>query len=157
MTMLIIFMICHSLYHVFSNTGKTASDKNMLVFLAAVCCIATGLFGGFRLMQIDAALIQIFGLFNLIQGIVLAILFRLEYLDEKSFSDRDTPFWGATVNFFMVFTMFSIFKFTLYLHWIDYFSILVAYAMNFSSPVCDMLYDQRLGLFAIRTEEKLIE
>lgn len=140
--LMIFYVILKSLYHVFSNCEKTREEKKSLLGFAAFCCILTGIFGGARLYMNgqEGGWLQILGLYNLLQGFTLGVLVRFEIIDESSFSDRETPFWGAITNFLAVTTLFLFLKFWHSFYWVDNFAILVAYAMTFASPLCDLMY-----------------
>lgn len=140
--LMICLIILKSLYHVFSNDPKNREEKKGLIGFAAFCCIFAGILGGARLYMNgqEGGWLQILGLYNILQGLTLGVLVRFEIIDESSFSDRETPFWGAIANFLAVTTLFLFLKFWHNFYWIDNFSILVAYAMTFASPLCDLMY-----------------
>ncbi len=142
MYVLILWVILKSIYHVFSDSSKSIEDKKSMVGFAAFCCGVTGIVGGGRLtiMGGEGSWLQILGLYNVLQGMVLAFLMKFEMINENSFSDRETPFWGAITAFLAITTLFLFLRFQVQLHWIDNFSVLVAFAMTFASPLCDLIY-----------------
>jgi mannose-6-phosphate isomerase-like protein (cupin superfamily) len=140
--LLVFWVILKSIFHVFSDRSKSIQDKKAMVGFAAFCCGATGIVGGARLTMIgsEGSWLHVLGLYNVLQGLFLALLIKFELIDENSFSDRETPFWGALTAFLAITTLFLFLRFQAEMHWIDNFSILVAFAMTFASPLCDLIY-----------------
>ncbi|MFZ5950646.1 MAG: hypothetical protein ACOYXC_08070 [Candidatus Rifleibacteriota bacterium] len=137
----LVHMIWRTLFHVFSRKEKTRGEKKAMVGFAAACCGMTGILGGMRVLSSSgvgefAALIAVL---NVTQGMVLSFLLRFEYLDENSFSDRDTPLAGALVNFFIIAVLFAWLQLATETHWFEIFSLLLAYSMTFASPLSDLI------------------
>ncbi|MBU1105574.1 MAG: hypothetical protein KKB51_02810 [Candidatus Riflebacteria bacterium] len=129
--------------HVLTGARKLQSDKKTLVFFAAVCCILSGLLGGYRLYQYGPnSWIQFFGAWNMFQGLILIFLLKLEIIGEKQFSNRDTPFIGTIINMVFITAIFFVLKDYFDMHWIDNFSICVAYATTLSTFICDQVASQ---------------
>lgn len=133
-------MVMLSIYHVFSDAPKDNSTRRQLAILAAACCMFGGMLGGYRLVAYGPnSLIQLFGGWNMLQGVVLSVLLKFEYITEKSCSERDTPFRGAIFNFGVITLLYFLLNSVLGLHVIDVFSICIAYAASFSTFVCDQI------------------
>ncbi|MEW6708846.1 MAG: hypothetical protein AB1403_03405 [Candidatus Riflebacteria bacterium] len=135
------YMMWRTLFHVFSRQEKTKGEKKAMVGFAAACCGMTGILGGMRALTSYGVgqFAAFIALLNVTQGMVLSLLLRLEYLDENSFSDRDTPLAGALVNFFIVAALFAWLQLGTTTHWFEIFSLLLAYAMTFASPLSDLI------------------
>ncbi|EKD83533.1 MAG: hypothetical protein ACD_39C00614G0001, partial [uncultured bacterium] len=84
--------------------------------------------------------LQIFGVWNVIQGLATALLFNAKAINEKSMSDAHAPLAGTIANFVVVGCLYIALKFGLNLHYIDSFSICVAYSMSLSSSLCSYIY-----------------
>lgn len=135
-----VMLLERALYHVFSRASKTREEKRSLVGFAAFFCIISGMLGGFRLYQDQNSLLQIFGIWNILQGLAVALLFKIEALNETSMPDKETPLAGAFANFVITASLYIVLKFGFKLHYIDIFSICVAFAMSFSSWVCSYIH-----------------
>gem|GEM_PF-1810861 len=133
-------MASMSIYHVFADVPKDAATKRQLAVFAAICCIFGGILGGYQLIATGPnSLLQLFGAWIMLQGLVLTMLLKFEYIDEKSFSDRDTPFLGAIFNFGIITLLYFVLSSIFELHVIDVFSICVAYAASFSTFICNQI------------------
>ncbi|MBU1109540.1 MAG: hypothetical protein KKB51_22855 [Candidatus Riflebacteria bacterium] len=129
-----------ALYHVFSKAPKSDLEKRGMIGFAVVCCATSGLLGGYRLYLEQSSWLQLFGIWNVLQGVSLVILFQTKALNEKSMSDQNAPLAGTIANFILVGSLYVILKYGFNLHYIDNFSICVAYAMSVSLWVCDYIY-----------------
>jgi hypothetical protein len=129
-----------SIFHVFSKRQKTDQEKRGMVGFAIFCCIISGVMGGYRLYLEQSSWLQIFGVWNVIQGLAAALLFHAKAINENSLSDENAPLAGTIANFVLVGTLYIFLKFGFNLHYIDSFSICVAYAMSLSSAVCAYIY-----------------
>lgn len=131
---------CISIYHVFTDTPKSTATKRQLAIFASGFCMAGGLLGGYQLfLNGPNSLIQLFGLWNILQGLIIAFLMRLEYIDEKNCSDRDTPFRGAIFNFSILTLLYYWLAHIIELSIIDTISICIAYSASLSTFVCDQV------------------
>ena len=129
-----------SIYHVFRDVPKTQDTKRLLAVFSAICCVFSGIMGGVYLFQYGPnSYFQLFGIWNMVQGVVLLFLLYFRYLDERHFTDRDTPLTGAIFNFGIVSLLYFFLKNFTSLFWVDCFAISVAYIMTFSSFVCDQI------------------
>lgn len=143
MVVLVIFFVWVaglSWLHVFSSARKLKLDRKIFVCFASFCCFVSGFLGGYRLYLYGPnSLIQLFGAWNMLQGIILTFLVTAELVGEKHFSDRDTPVIGALANFAFISFIFFAMKNHFCMHPIDNFSICVAYTLNFSEYVCNLI------------------
>ena len=143
---LYIRMATMSVYHVFTDAPKDTATKKQLAVFAATCCMFGGVLGGYRLFVYGPnSILQLFGVWNILQGIVLSVLLKFEYIDEKSCSDRDTPFLGAIFNFGIITLLYFVLTNIIGLHPIDVFSICIAYAASFSTFICDQISPQQVA------------
>lgn len=129
-----------ALFHVFSGSKKTKKEKRGMVALAAFCCIVSGLLGGYRLYLEQSSLVQLFGVWNIVQGLAVALLLAIKAINESSLTAKETPLTGAIANFVIIAALYVVLKYGLAMHYLDNFSICVAYAMTFSSAVCNFSY-----------------
>lgn len=137
----LVVAIAHALYHVFSHKRKSDEEKRAMVGFAAICCITSGILGGYRLYLEQSSLIQLFGIWNVVQGMAIALLFHAKAINATSIPDEEAPLAGTIANFFVIGSLYIILKYGCGLHYIDNFSICVAYAMSLSSTVCGYIYN----------------
>ncbi len=122
-----------SLFHVFSTRRKTNLEKRLMISLAVICCCISAMYCGYRLISESASLLtMLFGLINILEAMIYSMLLRTNVINEKNFSDCNTPWEGAFANFLIILVMYLLMKFVLDIHWGDAFSICLAYAMTFS-------------------------
>ena len=139
--LIMTYTLLRSIYHVFVTSKKTRDEKKAMVSFAAYCCGITGVVGGLESLASGKADISNLAMVfvNLLQGGVLLLLARFEVLDESNMSDKESPLAGSVANIAVVIFLFFLLKEGAGMHWFDVFSILVAYAATFSSPVADAI------------------
>jgi hypothetical protein len=136
-----------AIYHVFSDVPKTPVVKKTLAVLSGICSTFSGIMGGYYLYLYGPhSLLQLFGVWNMIQGVALLLLLSSGHLDHRNLTDRDTPFAGAVINFGIVALLYFFLKIFTSLHWVDFFAICVAYIITFSSFICDQVSPPPLNL-----------
>ena len=139
--LVVVYTLLCSVYHVFVIQKKTNNEKRAMVRFAAYCCGLTGVVGGMKSLAsgetdvLNLAIVFV----NLWQGGVLLMLAHFEVVDESNMSDQESTLAGSVANIGVVVIFFFLLKEGLGMHWFEVFSLLVAYAATFSSPVADVI------------------
>lgn len=74
----------------------------------------------------------VFPIWNLLSGLVLLVLYRLEAFDERVIVDDDATPREVVLGTLMLCAVFCVCTYALEMHWALTFSVCVAYATNVS-------------------------
>ncbi|EKD83823.1 MAG: hypothetical protein ACD_39C00426G0002 [uncultured bacterium] len=157
--LIVAYTLLRSVYHLFVIQKKTNYEKRAMVRFAAYCCGFAGVVGGLKSLATgEAYVLNLAMVFvNLLQGGVLLLLAHFEVVDESNMSDEESPLAGSVANIGVVIILFFLLKEGLGMHWFEVFSILVAYAATFASPVADIverLLDWMFATSSVRTQNE---
>ncbi len=129
----IVSGVITAIFHLFSNAEKSREEKRQMLAIASVCCIFSGVVGGYYLYAAggQASVMRLFGAWNGIQGLLLAGFLWMKMIDETSITDANAETGEVVAGLLTVIAVFALLKYYFELHWVDTFSICVAVSMNF--------------------------
>lgn len=123
-----------AIFHLFSDAEKSREEKRQMLVIASVCCIFSGVVGGYYLYAAggQASVMRLFGAWNGIQGLFLAVFLCLKEVDESAVADANAETREVVAGLLTVVGVFALLKYYFKLHWVDTFSVCIAVSMNFS-------------------------
>lgn len=124
-----------SLYHVFTTRKKILAEKYLMLMFAVLVNAAAGIFAGLHLLKHTSGWLAVFPVWNIINGILLLLMFRYRVLDAHSISDRDATPVQMMFGFVAVMIIFLVCKLAFRLYWALTFSICVAYAATLDKAI----------------------
>lgn len=119
-----------SLYHAFIDRPKTRIEKSFMLFFAVLVSAFSGFMaGGYDLANSSGWLI-VFPILNLVNSVILLILWRAGILDESCVSDRHAPKDRVALAAVIILILYYICHIVYNLVWIQTLSILLVYSLN---------------------------
>ncbi len=135
----VIFIIgmCLSVFHIFTKRKKSDFEKDTMLFFAVVANAFTGIIaGGHVLLNSDTSnLLIVFPLWNIINGIIMLLLFRGGFINEKCIADREAAAREVILGLFSVIVIFILCDYVFKLHWAITFSICIVYTTSFDKAL----------------------
>lgn len=126
-----------ALFHNFVAWEKSEETKKSMVYFSSVCCGLSWVFSSFFCAtEQEVSPGQIFGIFNLIQGILLLILVRFGYMGHQDFDDGDTPLPWAILAISLTTSLFFTLRNGLGWQIAEVYATCVTFVMNFSGYIC---------------------
>jgi DNA-directed RNA polymerase subunit RPC12/RpoP len=130
--LMIVFALYVCLCQPFITRRKNIGEKYLMLFVAVFVNGGTGIIAGGYILDNSADWLAIFPLWNVINSLILLIMFRFAIIDERSISDRDTNaveiIFGLMVIIAIIITCNFIYK----LYWAVTLSLCVVYATSLS-------------------------
>lgn len=120
----------YSLFLVFSTRPKTDKEKGLMLCFAIIVNGFGGIAAGLHMLGSSSGILIVFPLWNMINGAMLLLLFRLKVIDEDCIGDESATFVQVIFGGVVVVAVFLVCSFALELHWAITFSICVAYASH---------------------------
>jgi hypothetical protein len=130
--LMIVFALYVCLCQPFITRRKNIGEKYLMLFVAVFVNGGTGIIAGGYILDNSADWLAIFPLWNVINSLILLIMFRFAIIDERSISDRDTNaveiIFGLMVIIAIIITCNFIYK----LYWAVTLSFCLIYAASLS-------------------------
>lgn len=127
--------ILYSLFHVFTTLQKTDWEKTTMLFFAVIINAFSGIAAGTHMLEAVHGLLVIFPVWNIINGGLLLILYRFDFIDESSIDDDNATPLQVLLGSIIVVATFVICHYIFKLYWAFTFSICVAYASNINETL----------------------
>ncbi len=124
-----------SIYHAFTDRPKTPLEKSFMLFFAVLLNAFSGILAGMYDLTTTNGWLAIFPLLNIINGIVLILMFRMGILSDANISDRHASRSQFLLTTAAVLILFAICHYLFFLIWMQTLSICVAYATNLGRAV----------------------
>ncbi len=132
-----------SFYHAFSNRRKTLVEKKLMLFFAVLINAFSGIWGGTYLLLREWGLLNIFPIWNIINGVLLMGMLRGGVLNETNISDENVTFPELLVGSMGVSLLYFFCHFIFQLNWAGTFSICVTYATNANGLIVSFILRRR--------------
>jgi len=132
-----------SLYHVFTKQEKSITEKFAMLFFAILTNAISGILASVHILSKSADAPCIFILlpiWNIINCVILLILFRLGTINVDNISDEDVRPFETLLGFIIILAIFAVCQFAFKLYWAITFSICVIYATSFSDALSSMFH-----------------
>lgn len=133
--------ILYSLFHVFTTLQKTDWEKTTMLFFAVMVNGLSGIAAGAKMLEDSHGLLVIFPIWNIINGLLLLIMFRFGIINENSIVDDNATPLQVLLGFIVVGVIFVICQFVYKMYWAFTFSICVAYASNINETALKLFYE----------------
>jgi hypothetical protein len=141
---LFIAGITFSIFHVFMRGQQSDDEKSVMLYFAVMVNGLSGLLAGARLLQTSHGYLSVFPLWNILNSLLLLLLYWIQQLDESAIIEGKAPPRQILVGGLTVLVVFLLCQFAFHLHWTLTFSVCVCYATNVNS------FQQR---FAVKPRE----
>lgn len=136
--------IIFSLYHVFTSRQKNEFEKYVMIFFAVIINAYSGIQSGKHELDACNGIMIIFPLWNIVNGLILFMMFKWKLIDEKNIADDNASplqvFFGSVVIVVIIYLCEYCWK----VYWATTFSICVAYASNVAGLI--QKYTQTTGV-----------
>jgi hypothetical protein len=127
-----------SIYHVFTERRKTKIEKGAMLFFAVMTNALCGMLASGHILKNwgDApGILIVFPLWNVINCLLLLILFRMGVINETSVTDENARSGEVIFGFAITLVIFALCRFVFELYWALTFSICAVYATSFSDAL----------------------
>jgi hypothetical protein len=124
-----------SIYHAFTDKPKTPIEKSFMLFFAVLLNAFAGIMAGMYDLATESGLLVIFPILNIINSVILFIMFRTRVLNEASIRDEHASRSQFLLTAIAVVVLFVVCHYVMSLIWMQTLSICVAYATNISRSV----------------------
>jgi len=120
----------YSIFSVFSSKKMTSGEKTAMLYFVVLVSGLSGVIGGYVLLDSTAGLLKIFPVWNIINAILLMVLYSGGAMGEECIiDDRPKPL-QAIIGVAVVVITSAVCHWMFGLHWAITFSICIAYATN---------------------------
>ena len=132
-----------SLLNVFLQREKSDLEKSTMLVFAVVVTAGTGLYAGWIMLHQSKGWLLIFPAWNILNGGLLLLLFRLGIVDTDCIVDEPAGFAEVVITAFCVPVLLTVCHYWLELHWTITFSIAVAYTLSLHNGIRDVFGRRR--------------
>ena len=132
-----------SLVNVFLQRDKSDLEKYTMLVFAVVVTAGTGLYAGWIMLHQSKGWLLIFPAWNILNGGLLLLLFRLGIVDTDCIVDEPAGFAEVVITAFCVPVLLTVCHYWLELHWTITFSIAVAYTLSLHNGLRDVFGRRR--------------
>jgi hypothetical protein len=129
-TVIFILGIIFSVYHVFIYRLKTEWEKIPMLVFAVYVNLFSGIAGGLHALKTSEGLLAIFPIWNIINGVLLYLMYRLDIVDTINIVDDDVSSFQIILGTTVVLIALALCHFVFNLYWAVTFSVCVSYATN---------------------------
>lgn len=124
-----------SLYHAFTTREKADWEKTAMLFFAVVVNSAGGIAAGVHMLKETRGLLMVFPLWNIVNGILLLLMYRSEIVDDSCIVDDNATPLQVVVGTIVVLTSVLVCTFVFDMYWATTFSVCIAYSCNVNGVV----------------------
>jgi hypothetical protein len=121
MVLLAGMLLC--LYHVFTPRKKTDAEKVLMMLFAVTMTAASGIIAGLYLWKQCFGWLLIFPIWNIVNGVLLVLMWRCNIIDEDCIADRDATIPQVIIGLIAVLAIFIFCNYVFKLHWSITYSI----------------------------------
>lgn len=124
------------IYHAFSHRRKSRREKIILIYFALIAQGAVGMASGaYAIFDSESFLDTLLPLWNLLTGIVLFLLLRLNEVGEDFVDDKNTKLTPVVFGVLIVFSLFYLNLFVLQSNWATGMSMCFVYIQSVNDRV----------------------
>lgn len=124
-----------SVFHAFSTRQKNIGEKAAMLVFAVLVSAGTGIYAGIHMLKNSGGWLIIFPIWNIINGILLLIMFRTGAVDVDCISDRNATSAQVVMGLFSTFVVLVCCQYFFKLHWAITYSICICYTVSFDKAV----------------------
>jgi hypothetical protein len=129
-----------SLYHAFVDRPKTEIEKSFMLFFAVLVNAFTGFMGSGYSLTTASGWFIVFPILNMINSIVLLLMWRYGFFDESSISDQQASRGQVLLAAAMVLILFYLCHVIYGFIWIQTLSICLVYSVNFIRLIESLIF-----------------
>lgn len=141
-----------SLFGIFVRCPKPELVKWPMLVFAVVVTAGTGIYAGYVTLQNSRGWLMVFPAWNIINGALLLLLFRMGVLDADCILDRAAKFSQVVLTVICVAILLAVCQYGFKLHWAITYSVCIGYTMSLHHGIADVL--GAMGDEPSRTEGK---
>jgi hypothetical protein len=127
-----------SLVNVFLQRAKSEFEKFMMLVFAVGVTAGTGMYAGHIMVKQSSGLLLIFPAWNIINGVLLVILFRVGIVDTSCVADMKASLLQIGVTVISIAILLASCQYLFRLHWSITFSIAAGYTMSLLGGLRDV-------------------
>ena len=127
-----------ALVNVFLGRDKSDGEKFLLLLFGVVATAGTGIYAGRIMLQQDRSWLMIFPAWNIANGVLLLILFRVGLVDTDCIVDEKAGLIQILATVVSISLLLALCRYAFELHWAVTFSIAVGYTMSLLGAVQDL-------------------
>jgi len=120
-----------SLYHAFVDRPKTEIEKSLMLFFAVLVNVFSGFMGSGYSLTTASSWFMIFPILNMINSIVLLLMWRYGLFDESSIDDQQASKGQVMLASAMILILFYLCHVVYEFIWIKTLSVCLVYSTNF--------------------------
>lgn len=134
-----VFGIAFSLYHVFVRREKTTEEKRFMLFFAVTVNGVSGFLSGKEMLMDSRGLLLVFPIWNIINAVLLLILYLSEVIDEGDIEDDDASPLQVILGSVVVLAVLFVCQHWFNMTWPVVFSLCLVYATTFNHGFAALL------------------
>ncbi len=127
--------ILFSVFHAFSTREKGIGEKAAILLFAVLVSAGAGIYAGVHMLDNSVGWLVIFPVWNIINGVLLLIMFRFNMVNIDCISDSDATFVQIVVGLVAAIIIFICCQYFFKLHWAISYSICICYTVSFGKAV----------------------
>ena len=141
LALLVAFVLglAFSLYHVFVRREKMIQEKRFMLFFAVAANGVSGFLAGKDMLADSWELLIVFPIWNMVNAVLLLILYFAEVIDEGDIEDDDASPWQVVLGSIMVLAVLLVCQRCFNMSWPVVFSLCVVYATTLNHAVAVFL------------------
>jgi hypothetical protein len=130
---LILLSLAAIFYQLFLFDEKTDIKKKIMLDFAILINTGTGIFAGMYVIQntVTSNWLLVFPIWNIVNGIIILLMFGFEIINEECISDRKATFVQIFFGLIAVIAIFLLCNYVFKLYWAITFSICIVYTTSF--------------------------
>jgi len=130
-----------SLFSIFVKQPKPEWVKWPMLAFAVTVTAGTGAYAGYVMLKTARGWLLIFPAWNVINGLLLLLLFCAGVLDSDCILDRRAKFWQVVLTLLCVSILLGVCEYGFQFHWALTYSICVGYTMSLHHALTDVFGD----------------
>ncbi len=127
--------IWYSIFYLVTDRDKSELGKLAMLFFAVMANGFGGIAAGVHMLDNSSGFLMLFPIWNIANGVLLLILFRLNVINEDSIDDGKANPLLAIVGLGVVVVTFYVCSFIYEMYWAITFSLCLAYASNVNNAL----------------------
>jgi hypothetical protein len=129
-----------SLYHAFVDRPKTEIEKSFMLFFAVLVNAFSGFMGSGYSLSTSSGWFMVFPILNMINSVVLLLMWRYGLFDESSISDQQASIGQVVLAAAMILILFYLCHFVYDFVWIKTLSVCLVYSINFIRLIESLIF-----------------
>jgi DNA-directed RNA polymerase subunit RPC12/RpoP len=126
-----------SIFHIFTRRTKSDYEKRIMLIFAVLTNAISGIAAGVDVIRNTDSpnLLIVFPLWNIINGVLMLLLMRGGFINERCIADRDATAGEVIFGLLAMLVIFIFCNYVFKLYWAITFSICIIYATSFDKAL----------------------